>query len=372
MNNKKIPLVDLHAQYLSIKDEIDGAIARVINETAFIGGSYVRRFEEEFAAWLGTRHCIGCGNGTDSIEILLKAFGIGPGDEVIVPAHTWISTAEAVNNVGATPIFADTHPRYYTILPEDIRKRLTPRTKAIIPVHLYGLPAEMDEIMEIAREHKLKVLEDCAQAHGALYKGKKVGTIGHAGSFSFYPGKNLGAYGDAGCMVTNDDSVAAASRMIANHGQPKKHTHKVAGRNSRLDGLHAAILSAKLPHLDAWNEARRLHAAEYTRLLEGLKADVVLPSAPDYCRHVFHLYVIQCAGRELLMKALSSAGVECAIHYPSILPNVECYSRGQVSGAGFPNSEKYIGRILSLPMYPELTSEAAGKIAGLVAGSVTA
>src|SRR5438874_10010181 len=263
----QIPLVDLKAQYATIKNEVDQAIANVLADTAFISGKYAKIFEQEFAPYAGLQHCIGCGNGTDALELALAALGIGPGDEVLVPAFTWVSSAFCVSQLGAKPVFVDMLPTLYTIDPSKIEAKITSRTKAIIPVHLYGLPAEMDEIMAIARKHKLHVIEDCAQAHGATYKGRKVGTFGDIACFSFYPGKNLGAYGDAGCLCTNNEDLATKARKIANYGGLTRHEHEFAGRNSRLDGIQAAILTVKLKYIDRWNQARQRHAKAYTDAL---------------------------------------------------------------------------------------------------------
>src|SRR5579863_8896253 len=271
----KVPFADLYTQYLSIKNDIDRAIETTIRNSSYIGGQAVRDFEAAFAAYVGIDHVIACGNGTDSIEILLQAFGVGKGDEVIVPAISWISTSEAVSTVGATPVFVDIEEEYFTMDPVLLRKAITPRTKAVIPVHLYGQPADMPAIMKIAEAHKLLVIEDCAQAHGAKIAGRTVGTFGHAASFSFYPGKNLGAYGDAGCMATNDPAIAEKARMISQHGQKGKHNHLIEGRNSRLDGLQAAILLAKLPYLGKWTEARIAHTKKYATLLRD--AGVCIP-----------------------------------------------------------------------------------------------
>jgi dTDP-4-amino-4,6-dideoxygalactose transaminase len=347
-----IKLVDLHAQYLSIRSEIDAAIASVIADTAFIGGKYVTAFEEQFAAYVGTPYCVGCGNGTDALEIALVALGIGKGDEVIVPAHTWISTAEAVTTAGATPVFVDTNPLTYTIDPNLIEQKITPRTRAIIPVHLYGLPAEMDEILALARKYRLRVVEDCAQAHGAKYKGRTVGSFGDAAAFSFYPGKNLGAYGDAGCIVTADDQVARTARMIANHGRLSKHDHALEGRNSRLDGLQAAILSVKLPHLEKWNEARRKNAELYRSHLEG--TGIEPPVAPQHSRHVYHLYVVQVPDRDHVATTLKSRNIETGVHYPVPLPFLQAYQRMRHEPSHFPVASRQMTRILSLPMYADL------------------
>lgn len=347
-----VQFVDLHRQYLSLKEEMDKAIFGVIERTSFVGGPEVKAFEEAFAAYIGVARCAGCANGTDAIEILLQAMGIGAGDEVIVPAHSWISTAEAVSTVGARPVFVDTLPLRYTIDPAKIEAAITEQTRAIIPVHLCGIPAEMDEIMAIAKKHNLKILEDCAQAHGALYKGRKIGSFGDAASFSFYPGKNLGAYGDAGGMLSNNKELIDKARMIANHGQEGKHNHRIEGRNSRMDSLQAAVLQVKLPYLDRWNSLRRQHAANYHQLLHSLPLQ--LPDAPGYSETVYHLYMVQTDKREALAAFLQEKGITTAIHYPTILSLLPPY-RSANKPEDFPVSASYQSRILSLPMYPELT-----------------
>jgi dTDP-4-amino-4,6-dideoxygalactose transaminase len=350
-----IPLVDLKAQYHSIKSEIDDAINGCISEGNFIRGKQVSEFEQAFSKYLGISHCIGCANGTDAIEIILLALGIGRGDEVIVPALTWISTAEAVSNVGAEPVFVDINEETFTIDHHKIAARITKNTKAIIPVHLYGSPAQMDEIMIIAQKHSLYVVEDCAQAHGAEYKGKKVGTFGIASSFSFFPSKNLGAFGDSGAIVTNDKELADKLRRISNHGQLNtKHEHSITGRNSRLDTLQAAILNAKLPHLNEWNRNRICLAGKYSEHLSlnpGIKIPQVLPGS----KHVFHLYVIRCKNRDNVMELLARNGVSCTVHYPEALPFVGAYKYKAHSESDFPVSVKVTREILSIPLYPELT-----------------
>ena len=351
----KVPFVDLKAQYLSIKDEIDSAIQKVIDNTAFVGGRILKDFEDAFAGYCGVAHAVGCANGTDAIEIALKAMGIKPGDEVIVPAGTWISTAEAVSAIGAVPVFADILPGLYTIDPGDIDRKVTARTRAIIPVHLYGLPAEMDEIMQVANQHGLKVMEDCAQAHGATYKGKKAGTFGDAASFSFYPGKNLGAYGDGGAMITNDNGIAETMRMICNHGQQGKHNHLMEGRNSRLDGIQAAVLKVKLNHIEKWTRARNSHAIYYNEKLKDV--GLVTPTLPDYSLHVFHLYVVQVENRDHIMKLLAESGITTGIHYPTPLPYLKAYEKYGHEPADFPVAYRQKDKILSLPMFPELTTQ---------------
>ncbi|WP_424961686.1 DegT/DnrJ/EryC1/StrS family aminotransferase [Ekhidna sp.] len=348
-----IPFVDLKAQYELIKEEVDQAIASVIDQTAFIGGEVIKLFESDFAEYVGAKYCIGVANGTDAIEIVLKALGIGEGDEVIVPALTWISTAGAVNNVGAEPVFVDVLENERTVNPDLIEQKITDKTKAIIPVHLYGLPARMDQIMEIAKEHNLKIVEDCAQAHGAEINGRRVGTIGDVATFSFYPGKNLGAYGDAGGIVTNDEKVARTCRMLSNHGQLKKHDHQIIGRNSRLDTLQAAILKAKLPYLEKWSKSRIQVANWYDEKLKG----VGKPITPGGVRHVFHLYVIQSKERDVLMDKLKKVNIGCAIHYPTPLPHLNSYSYKGHKKGDFPVAEKLCSEILSLPIFPEITEE---------------
>ena len=350
-----IPFVDLKSQYQSLKHEFDEAILKVVAETAFISGKYARAFEEAFAEYLGVQHCIAVANGTDALEIGLKAIGVGVGDEVLVPANTFFATAEAVGNVGAKPVFVDIEPNFYNLDPSKIEEKITPRTKALIPVHLYGLPAEMDEIMALAQKHGLKVLEDCAQAHGATYKGKTVGTFGDVATFSFYPSKNLGAFGDAGAIVTNNAETAEIARLIANHGQIAKNRHSLIGRNSRLDGIQAAVLSVKLPHLDAWLEARRRNAALYNELLAD--SGLQLPFAPEHSRHTYHLYVVQVPNREAVQQKLSEAGIESGTHYPTALPFLEAYAHMNYQPTDFPVAHAQMDKILSLPMYAELTEE---------------
>jgi dTDP-4-amino-4,6-dideoxygalactose transaminase len=362
----KVPFVDLYAQYQSIKNDIDTAIGNTIKNSSYIGGQVIKDFERSFAGYLGIEHVIACANGTDSIEILLKAYGITEGDEVLVPAISWISTSEAVSSVGATPVFIDIEKDFYTLDVSLIEKAITKKTKAIIPVHLYGHPADMPAIMEIAKKHRLIVIEDCAQAHGAQINGKMAGTFGHGASFSFYPGKNLGAYGDAGCMATHDDAIAEKARMISQHGQKGKHNHLIEGRNSRLDGLQAAILQAKLPYLEKWTEARIAKAAHYDSLLSD--SGHHLPAVKENCRHVFHLYVIRCSGqeREKIQAALSQDDIETAVHYPSALPFLPCYGHRHFRDTDFPVAHAFQSQILSLPIYPELSEEAIERVAAAI------
>ncbi len=356
-----VPFVDLLAQYQSIKAEIDTAIKNVLSQTAFIGGKYVKEFEKLFQEYTGLKHVIACANGTDSLEILMQAYGIGDGDEVIVPAVSWISTSESVSFIGATPIFVDIDAVNYTIDVDLIEKKITAKTKAIIPVHLYGNPADMITIMAIAKKHNLIVIEDCAQSHGAEINGKKVGAFGNAASFSFYPGKNLGAYGDAGAMATNDEDIAVRSRMIANHGQIEKHKHLIEGRNSRMDGLHAAVLSVKIKYLNNWTLKRIQNAKYYHGLFEGINVHV--PRVKEGNKHVFHLYVIVTEKRDELKKHLESQGIETAIHYPTALPFLDAYANRKFSKEDFPVAFQFTSKILSIPMYPELTNEMMTEVA---------
>jgi len=355
--SQQIPLVDLTAQYHAIKDELDAAVAEVVAKNAFIGSAsneFVANFERDFAAFAGNRHCVACGNGTDALEILLKAAGIGPGAEVLVPALTWIATAEAVTTVGATPVFVDVLPDQYTMDLSDAAAKITPRTQAIIPVHLYGLPVNMHDLMRIAGRHHLFVLEDCAQAHGAHFDGRPVGSFGNAASYSFYPSKNLGAWGDAGAMLTDDESMAARIRMMAQHGQVgRKHDHRIEGRNSRMDGLQAAVLSTKLKHLAAWTKARQALASRYRKELAGVVGGFQL--CPPAMQHVYHLFTVEVPRRDDVQRAMTTGGIATAVQYPVPLPLLAAYSRFNHRAEDFPVASALTTRILSLPLYPELT-----------------
>jgi dTDP-4-amino-4,6-dideoxygalactose transaminase len=349
-----VPFADLHAQYLTIKPQVDAAIAEVIRTSAFIRGPFVERFEDEFARAMGSAHCVSCANGTDSLYIAMRALGIQPGDEVIAPAHSWISTTETITQAGGKVVFCDTDGETFTMDPRHLASLLTPRTVGIIPVHLYGQPADMDAIMAIARQHKLWVIEDCAQAHRARYKGQMVGTFGDAASFSFYPGKNLGAMGDAGALTTNDRALAERMAMIARHGGLRKGDHRVEGVNSRLDGLQAAVLSVKLPHLPAWTERRQAIAAEYDRRLSKIPSLRVSKVGP--CReHVYHLYVIRHENRDALAARLAERQVQTVINYPVALPFLPAYARLAHRPEDFPNAYHDQSRILSLPIFPEMS-----------------
>jgi dTDP-4-amino-4,6-dideoxygalactose transaminase len=356
----KIPFVDLHAQYLSIKSEIDAAIAEVIAQSAFIRGPHVEKFEKAWAKTLGVKHCVSCANGTDALYIAMRALGVKPGDEVITTAHTWISTSETITQAGGRAVFCDTDRDTFAIDPALIEAKITSATVGIIPVHLYGQPADMDAVMKIARKHNLWVIEDCAQAHMAKYKGKLVGTFGNVGTFSFYPGKNLGAYGDAGGIVTNDDRVAEWMSIFARHGG--KGDHVMEGICSRMDGLQGAILNVKLQHLPAWIEARRHVASRYDKLLKGI-GDVITPKVAAERDHVYHLYVIRTEKRDALKAHLSAADIATVLHYPKALPFYPAYaSLGHVP-EDFPVAHANQSRILSLPIYPEMTAEMTAYVA---------
>jgi len=356
-----IPLVDLKAQYQAIKPEIDSAIQDVIDETAFIRGKYVEKFEAEYAKKYGVKHCIGVANGTDAIFITLKMLGIGQGDEVITTASSWIATSETISQTGASPVFVDIENDFYTIDPSKIEGKITSKTKAILPVHLYGQPANITAIKKICEDNNLHLVEDCAQAHFAEFNGKKVGTFGDAGTFSFYPGKNLGAYGDAGAIITDDDALAEKMRRFANHGSLKKHDHEMEGINSRLDGLQAAILSVKLKYIDEWNKKRRQNALQYTKLLEEIE-DISPPTIRNNANHIFHQYVIRTKHRDALAAFLRKNGVETGIHYPVALPFLKAYQYLGHVHVDFPVVYKSQSEILSLPMYPELNMQMIGSI----------
>lgn len=318
-----IKMADLYGQYLSIKTDLDRAIEDVIRDSAFINGKYVKKFEEEFASYLGVDYCIGVGNGTDALEIIIKSFDFPEGSEIIVPSNSFIASSEAVSNSNCRVVFCDCNDNY-TISLESLREKISEKTKAVIAIHLYGHPCEMDELLEISKTNNLKLIEDCAQAHGAEYKNKKVGTFGDASAFSFYPGKNLGAYGDAGAIVSNNESIAQKVRMIANHGRVEKYDHLFEGRNSRLDGLQAAVLSAKLKYLDKWTSIRIELAEEYMKMLNNVSS-IELPKVQPYVKHVYHLFVIKAKLRDSLKDFLFKEGIETGIHYPISLPKLKAY-----------------------------------------------
>jgi dTDP-4-amino-4,6-dideoxygalactose transaminase len=348
-----IPLVDLKAQYQRYKLEIDAAIQAVVVSTAFINGPQVKSFEAAFAGFCGARHAVGCQSGTSALHLALLACGVGPGDEVIVPSMTFIATSEMIGRLGAQPLFVDVDPLTANLDPAAFEAAITERTRAVIPVHLYGRPAEMDPILEVARRHGLRVIEDAAQAHGARYRERRVGALGDIAAFSFFPGKNLGAYGDAGAVVTNDAQMAEEVRLLRNHGRRTKYTHQREGFNYRLDTLQAAVLEVKLRHLDTWNEARRHIADLYRERLAGLPLD--LPASPPDSQPVYHLFVVRLSRRDQVLAHLKAAGVEAGVHYPVPLHMQPAYEHLGYRPEDLPVSRALADRVLSLPIYPEMT-----------------
>ena len=351
----RIPLVDLKAQYANIRSEIDAAIQRVLDNTSFILGNEVAGFERAFADYAGTQGAVGVASGTAALHLALLACDIGAGDEVITTAHTFFATAEAISQTGARPVFVDIDPRTYNLDPNLTEAAVTPRTRAILPVHLYGQPADMDPLLEIARRHDLWLIEDAAQAHGARYKGQCCGSIGHLGCFSFYPAKNLGCCGDGGMVTGNDEELLAKVRKLRDHGRMSKYEHEELGWGYRLDALQAAILGAKLPHLEVWTEARRSHAARYGELLKGV--EVVTPWEKPDARHVYHLYVIRTPRRDEMLAHLREKGVGAGIHYPLPMHRQPAYLKQGYGDLRLPVTEAAASEVLSLPMYPELTEE---------------
>ena len=368
---EKVPFLDLKAHHAPLRAEFDQAIGEVIDSGAFAGGPFVAQFENEFAAFCGSRHAIGVGNGTDALWLALLACGIGPGDEVITVPNTFMATAEAITYSGATPVFVDVDQRTYTMDPALLEKARTPRTKAVIPVHLFGQVADMDPILSFGRKHGLFVIEDAAQAHGAEYKGRKAGSLGDAGCFSFYPGKNLGAFGEAGAVVTNDDKLQEKIRILRDHGQVRKYYHSMVGWNCRMDAIQAAVLRIKLRHLEQANHRRRVHASQYDRLFQGLE-EVKSPFEAAYGRHVYHIYPIRVRERNEIMRLLQEKGIGCGIHYPVPIHLQEAY-RGLGYGRGaFPASEQTCAEFISLPMFPELTQTQVKLVVDSVGESLTA
>lgn len=361
-----IPFVDLKAQYLSIKDEINSAISNVLESSQFVLGKEVSAFEEEFAAYCQAKYGIGVNSGTSALHLALLAADIGPGDEVITVPFTFVATVAAICYTGARPIFVDIEPRSFTMDVTQIEEAITERTRAILPVHLYGQPADMDPIIEIARRHKLLVIEDAAQAHGAQYKGRRVGSVCDLGCFSFYPGKNLGAYGEGGMVVTNNSDYARTIRMLRDWGAERKYQHVLKGYNYRLEGMQGAILRVKLRHLEVWTEARRAHAVRYNRLL--VNSGVETPTEMAYARHVYHVYAIRTPQREALQKALSEQGIQTNIHYPIPVHLQKAYADLGYRSGDFPHSEKAANEVLSLPMYAELTEDQMRRIVRAIRG----
>ena len=360
-------MVDLHAQYRRIQQDVDAAIARVLAKTNFIKGEDCSLFEQEFAAYCGAKAACGVANGTDALTLALKAYGVSPGDEVVTVANTFVATGEAILLNGARPVWVDVDPKTYTLDPAQLERALTPRTKVIIPVHLYGHPCDMTAINEIATRHGVPVLEDAAQAHGAEWRGQRAGTLGHAACFSFYPGKNLGAYGDAGAVVSNDEAFVAKVRQLANHGGgANKYDNLVVGTNSRLDTLQAAVLRAKLPHLDAWGEERRERVAAYHEALAGIPG-LRLPQEAAGARSAWHLFTLRAEDRDGLQAHLKAAGIATAVHYPKPLHLQPAMAAAGGKPGDLPVSEQLCHEVLCLPLYPELGLAAVREIAASVA-----
>jgi dTDP-4-amino-4,6-dideoxygalactose transaminase len=360
-----VPLVDLHAQYVTVREEIDAAIDAVLASGAFVHGPFAQSFEREFAAYCGAEHAIGVANGTDALLLALRALGVGPGDEVITTPFTFTATAEAIVLCGATPRFVDVDAHTRNLNPDLLECAISPRTRAIIPVHLYGLPADMYSVCEVARQHGLAVIEDAAQAHGAKCGKRRVGSFGDAACFSFYPSKNLGAFGDAGAVVCSDPSLADRVRMLADHGRVNRYEHQLVGVNSRLDGMQAAILSVKLRHLDRWNERRNQIAQQYTESLADLP-EVRLPQTPADIYAVYHVFAMEAADRDNLVAHLQRNHVAASVHYPVPLHMQPAYRGLGIQPGAYPESERIADSIVSLPIYPELASETVGSICELV------
>jgi dTDP-4-amino-4,6-dideoxygalactose transaminase len=365
-----IPFVDLQAQYRALKPEIDAAVLAVLDKAAFILGPAVAAFEKDFAAYSGTDEAVGVNSGTSALHLALLACGVGPGDEVITVPFTFVATVAAIEYSGATPVLVDVEPGYWTMDPAKFEAAITPRTKAVIPVHLYGQPADMDPILEIARRRGIAVIEDACQAHGSEYKGRRCGSMGDIGCFSFYPGKNLGAYGEGGALVTNDPAKAKHARLLRAWGEEVRYEHKYRAFNYRMDGVQGAVLGVKLRHLDAWTEARRRNAAEYARQLTGTPA--VTPVERPGTRHVYHVYVVQLPDRDQWRARLTEAGVQTGVHYPIPVHLQPAYRDLGYHAGDFPVSERVAGEVLSLPMFPELTADQIGEVASVVRAGIPA
>ena len=370
MTNFKVPYLDLKAQYQSIKPEIDAAISRVLDSCQFVLGPEVAAFEQEFAAYCGTSECIALNSGTSALHLALLAAGVGPGDEVITVPFTFVASVAAVDYAGAKPVLVDIDPRSFTLDPATIEAAITPRTKAILPVHLYGQPADMDPIMEVARRHGLIVIEDAAQAHGAKYKGRSVGSIGDIACFSFYPGKNLGAYGEGGAVTTNNAEYARTIRMLRDWGQDRKYHHILRGYNYRMEGFQGAILRVKLRHLEKWTEARRTIVSKYNQLLAD--SGVTRPTEMPWARHVYHVYTLRTDDRDIMQAALNAEGIQTGIHYPVPVHLQPAYTDLGYSRGAFPQSEKAAAEVLSLPLYPEMTDDQIQHVSQAVVGLVAA
>lgn len=355
-----VPFVDLRAQYAELKEAIDAGMQSVIGNTSYILGGELTQFEKNFADYCGTKYSIGVASGLDALSLSLKALDIGPGDEVITTPNTFIATVCAISAVGAKPVLVDCEKETYNLDPSKLEEVITPKTKAIIPVHLYGQLANMDEILKIAQKHNLRVVEDACQAHGAIRDGKKAGTFGDFGCFSFYPAKNLGAFGDGGGIVTNSEELTEKIKLIRHYGQAVKNIHTIPGINSRLDTLHAAILDAKLPHLDDWNQRRRDAAILYNELLSSLP--VVIPNNVGN-DHVYHLYVIRVKNRDEVIEKLSAKNIQCGTHYPTPIHLQKAYEDLGYKKGSFPVAEEYANEIVSLPMFPQITEEQVKQVA---------
>jgi dTDP-4-amino-4,6-dideoxygalactose transaminase len=359
-----VPLVDLKAQYARLRDEMAEAVLEVLDSTMYVLGPRVAAFEGAFAAYLGAKHCVGVNSGTSALHLALICAGVSPGDEVITVPMTFIATSWAISYVGATPVFVDIDPVTYTMDAAQVEKRITPRTKAILPVHLYGQPADLGPLLDIGRRYGIPVIEDAAQSHGAEYHGKKTGTLGHCGCFSFYPGKNLGAYGEAGAVVTDDDAIAARLRALRDHAQEKRYHHNEIGFNYRMDALQGAVLGVKLRALEGWTEARRALADRYQELLADLPLQ--LPTEAEGRRHVWHLFVVLHPERDRLQKALHAAGIHTGLHYPIPLHLQKAYQHLGHHAGDFPVAERVGRECLTLPLFPEMTAEQQERVAELL------
>jgi len=358
----KVPFVDLKTQYESIRDEVAAALQQVLDTTAFAGGRFVEEFEENFASFCGCRFAVGVSSGTSALWLALRALGIGRGDEVITVPNSFFATAEAISQCGAVPVFVDVDQATYTMDPALLEEAITSKTKAVVPVHLYGQTADMDTILAVAHKYGLSVVEDACQAHGALYKGQKAGSMGDAGCFSFYPGKNLGAYGEAGTVVTNNPDLAERVRILRDHGQSEKYRHAFLGWNARMDGFQGAILSVKLKYLERWNEARRANARIYNEQLAS-EDMLILPQEANYATHVYHIFALLLQERDALLEALKQKDIYCGIHYPVPIHLQEAYRFLRYEEGSFPIAEKCARETLSLPMFPELRTEQIEKVA---------
>jgi dTDP-4-amino-4,6-dideoxygalactose transaminase len=360
-----VPLLDLKSHHSALRAEINGAIQDVIDAAAFAGGPFVNRFEADFAAYCDSPYAIGVGSGTEALWLTLLALGIGRGDEVITVPNTFMATAEAITYCGAKPVFVDVDDRTYTMDPVALKGAITANTKAIIPVHLFGQPADMDPILDLAHKRDLFVIEDACQAHGADYKGRRAGSLGDAACFSFYPGKNLGAFGEAGAVVTRDTELQRKIRILRDHGQIQKYQHTLVGWNCRMDGIQAAVLRIKLRHLEKANQARRAHAAEYHQLMDGIE-EAILPAEAEYARHVYHIYAIRVQNRDEVIELLAAKGIGCSIHYPIPIHLQEAYRGLGYRRGSFPVAERCAEEFISLPMFPELTTTQVESVAQAV------